>query len=564
MTAISSAASSPGNRWQLIARGPIVTGERLPDGVDPAGLSRFGDDVWGLAPLSRRRNEPCRRINWATFPQMLREEFKWAGWALLNLPIPEALLDRPATARAENPSIGTVAAVADNWRRYATWLTGRGVISLSDLDMAMHEDYAAHVAGLPMVNSTRIHALYAVSLLWGYAPHLPEGIGVPMPPWEADGLGQFLPTEAGSNENLTPPVHPAVMSPLLVWALRFVEDFATDILAALAEHQRLKASITHRHNPEAAERLHALLDDHARTGTPLPGERVKGRLSVAVSYLAAMTGASLVQTGNALRRRTRLSTTEAAPLDIPITGVLHGQPWRTHINYGEAPVLAMRLAAACLIVVSYLSGARPAEVLHLRVGCCPDPTDIGHGTIRYQLRGDTFKGARTGDGQPAPDGVPHTWTVIPPVHAAVRVLEQLATTGVLFPLQPGWLRGVSPNHRHRPGSGQRRGRRVRRGDVITAKAANNRIAEFISWVNDYTDANDLPVEAIPADPDGPVVISRFRTIAWHIARLPGGLLATKIHLRHISVVTTEGYAKARVLHQTGKICAGRLLGAASE
>jgi hypothetical protein len=41
----------------------------------------------------------------------------------------------------------------------------------------------------------------------------------------------------------TAPVHPAVMSPLLVWALRFSEDFAPDILAALAEHQRLRSRI---------------------------------------------------------------------------------------------------------------------------------------------------------------------------------------------------------------------------------------------------------------------------------------------------------------------------------
>jgi hypothetical protein len=129
------------------------------------------------------------------------------------------------------------------------------------------------------------------------------------------------------------------------------------------------------------------------------------------------------------------------------------------------------------------------------------------------------------------------------VHTAVRVLEQLTTTDALFPLQPGWLRGVSPNRTRRTGSGQRRGRRRRRGDLITAKAANNRIAEFISWVNDYAAAHNLSAEAIPPDPDGPVVISRFRrTIAWHVARLPGGRVALAIQYAHLRTTISEGYS----------------------
>ena len=148
-------------------------------------------------------------------------------------------------------------------------LAGRsGHATLSNVDVASHEEYAVHVARLPLANRTRIHALDAVSLLWGHAPHLPGGVGVAMPPWEAEGLSHYLPTETGSNENLTPPIHPAVMSPLLLWALRFVEDFAADILAALSEHHRIKASIPNRHNPNAAGRLRDLLVKHSRSGTP--------------------------------------------------------------------------------------------------------------------------------------------------------------------------------------------------------------------------------------------------------------------------------------------------------
>jgi hypothetical protein len=129
-------------------------------------------------------------------------------WALLNLPIPAALLDRAATARVERPSTGTIARVTENWRRYATWLAGRGITSLGDVEPAVHEEYATHIAGQPLTQRTQIGALYAVGLLWGFTPHLPVGIGIPMPPWEAEGMARYLSADAGSNENLTPPIHP--------------------------------------------------------------------------------------------------------------------------------------------------------------------------------------------------------------------------------------------------------------------------------------------------------------------------------------------------------------------
>jgi hypothetical protein len=35
--------------------------------------------------------------------------------------------------------------------------------------------------------------------------------------------------------------------------------------------------------------------------------------------------------------------------------------------------------------------------------------------------------------------------------------------------------------------------------MITAKAANYRVADFVSWVNDYARRHGLDAEAIPAD-----------------------------------------------------------------
>lgn len=60
-----------------------------------------------------------------------------------------------------------------------------------------------------------------------------------MPPWDEHGTEDYLPapdTVTGRNARI--PIHPATISPLLVWALRFVTEFADDILTARAERQR--------------------------------------------------------------------------------------------------------------------------------------------------------------------------------------------------------------------------------------------------------------------------------------------------------------------------------------
>jgi len=530
--------------WHVPADAPFADPDRVPDGTSPADLSRYGDATWDLSPLSRRQHEPARQINWDLFPVALRPSFKRAGWALVNLPTPDSLLERAATCRACQPGTATIASTAEHWRRYAAWLAGRGVTRLAGVDAACHGEWAAHVARLPVAGRTRRLALNAVSVLWGMAPHLPTPDRVPMPPWEAEGLRHYLPPDEGRSENGTAPVHPAVMSPLLAWALRFTEDFAVDILAALAEHERLRSRIAARHNPDAAPRLAALLDEHARTGTPLPGEMIKGRTCAAVSYLAGKTGASITQAGNALRRA-RLPAGSSAPLGTPVTGQLCGKPWTGPISYHQAPAFALRLSAACLIVVAYLSGLRPAELLHLQPGCCPAPVGNGTGPVRYRLHGIKFKAARNDDGTSAADGEARQWTVIPPVHTAIGILEQLTATSHLFPLQLHWLNGAPRPPRRRPEAspGGSRGKRRRTGKVITTRAANTRIAEFITWVNDCAREHGLDSETIPDDPDGPVTLSRFRrTIAWHIARLPGGTVALAIQYGHLRTLTSEGYS----------------------
>jgi hypothetical protein len=56
-----------------------------------------------------------------------------------------------------------------------------------------------------------------------------------------------------------------------------------------------------------------------------------------------------------------------------------------------------------------------------------------------------------------------------------------------------------------------------------------RIEDFVVFASHTATALDRLGEIIPADPHGAVGTARFRrTLAWHIARRPGGLVALAI------------------------------------
>ena len=67
------------------------------------------------------------------------------------------------------------------------------------------------------------------------------------------------------------------MAPLIAWAMRFVDSFSADILAADATwreyHSQLKRSDRRGRNGGVVEDLRAYFDSHIERGQPLPGHR---------------------------------------------------------------------------------------------------------------------------------------------------------------------------------------------------------------------------------------------------------------------------------------------------
>ena len=523
---------NPGDGWLLLFDEPFLTAERLPAGVDARSLSRFGDDCWNFGPLFAD-HQRGKSVIWDRFCAPLREGWRRAGWVMVNLPAPHELLDRVGTSRRAWPSPRSLCDLLGQCRDFDRWLADHGISSFTAIDQDVMADYARHIAALGLSQSRGNGALYAVSRLWGAAPHLPPGDRIAMPPWERAEIRDFLPTVRRGNENTTRPIHPAVISPLLIWALRFVEQFAPDIIAAWRERQRLLARIRQNANPQATAALTALFSDAATGGRPLPGTIERGIPQLARDYLCALHETSRDHIGWLLHGRGRLPLAMRTPMDTPIRGRVHGQPWTTHIDFAEAPALMRLLSAACLLVVVYLSGLRPAEVLELRVGCCPPPLDDGTGTLRYRLVGNVFKDARDRDGTPLREGAPRRvpWTTIAPVARAIEVLEQIATTPRLFPTVEPW---------NRPGG---HSRDVRAPDrLITPETAKKRIEELAAWINRRVAEHGPAAEYVPDDPHGGLALSRFRrTVAWHIARLPTGRIALAVQYGHLRAAQSDAY-----------------------
>ncbi|MFI9586020.1 hypothetical protein ACIHCQ_30230 [Streptomyces sp. NPDC052236] len=163
--------------------------------------------------------------------------------------------------------------------------------------------------------------------------------------------------------------------------------------------------------------------------------------------------------------------------------------------------------------------APSASTLALRSGCCPDPVVGDSGGAWHLIRTRQFKTAVDEDGNHLSVGVERDvpWVAVAPVVAAIRVLERIVPEGELL-FASDYHRGAV---RHR-------------GKAMGSDGICERITDFITWANQEAARHGLTHELIPPDPGGPVTAMRFRrSLAWYIARQPGGLVALAIQYGHL-------------------------------
>jgi hypothetical protein len=531
------------NSYMLPLPGPD-TAVVLPRWISPGNThpnARYREPVWPLAPLIDNPSTELEALHWKNCPAPLLAQMKLTTWTMINGQLRPTFVKRRGVSARTRGSATEIVENAREWMRLARWLNAHGITDLADCTGPQWRAYAAHRWGTgSMSQESAKRVCYRLTDLWAFDQLSARPAGISRPPWDIEGDDDFVPAvdDPSRQENSREPIDPRVLGPLLVWATLFVEEFADDILTAWAEKGRLTDKVdATQATPEGIAAVAKLLLPRVSSGAPLPSNTTKPPGALATTYIAALTGATRPQVSKFGSRhgltKVVVQRPGPCPLHVPVTGRINGLPWREHIDFYEAAELMRHLGTAALILCLYLTGMRQQEAQAMRSGCCPDPEPEDQAAPRRHLiRSRHFKNVINDDGHPVSAGEEREipWVAITPVVRAIRVLERMVAPDELL------LSATRHDFQHqRPLHG-----------ALKKSTLNKRIEDFVVWANHEAEAHGMPGHVIPPDSHGAIRMSRFRrTLAWHIARRPGGLIALAIQYGHMRTVldarTSSGY-----------------------
>ena len=209
-----------------------LSGRPLRPGTSLGSTARFGDDWWDLRPAQLQHQDKALSLNFANVPERYRADAKNLFRLLLNGPHPAGIAET---------SIGTIRQKLSALASFWSWLDDRApgpgptVATLAGRDF---EDYHRRVLATTRSRSLRANRKSAVRLLWFYRRQISDGLA--FDPSQLDDWAEPHTGERG--ENRTDRIPESVTGPLLAWSLRFIRDFAGDILQAAAEAAPLHAA----------------------------------------------------------------------------------------------------------------------------------------------------------------------------------------------------------------------------------------------------------------------------------------------------------------------------------
>ncbi|MDQ6748500.1 MAG: hypothetical protein M3010_10415, partial [Candidatus Dormibacteraeota bacterium] len=483
---------------------------------------RFGDDAWDFSALADvpayARYGAAVRADWSLIANPAwRLCAKEVGLALLA---PRVGLEHrlPHARRTATPPIQVVQHL-NRWRTWFAWLEAHGVDRLSDVTQAHCDAWLAGrlvEAGRTVVCSD-VAALrrFAAYRLFLSADGYPEGF-YPWPGRTAAKVAGYRRT----GENTTPVIPDEVFGPLLAASLLLVRVGGPDVLAARAEWHRLQAAPNQ--GPGVDRRLRRYLSQLARAGQPLPElhrkhiihQTARGvfdeadplrrvNLRLIEHHIAAGAGA--------LRFGGRRTLVEAALAELgcapgglrtmPTEVVDPDDPARRrgwHPGFAPFDLFALTdlVLTGCYVVVAALSGMRFSELAEMRRGCVR-AEQLANGKLRHRIHTKLVKGRPFG-------GEAERWTVIAEVAEAFSLVECLVPTEMPFAR-------FNPTARY---------------------------PKLWRWVNGEGQRAFLT----PIPEDWQLSGRQFRrTLARQLGFRPHGVLAGKVHLKHVSVATSEGY-----------------------
>lgn len=554
--------SSEGNA--LGPNTPVLLRRPLRPDAAPSALSIFGDDTWDLTPGIHEDHAIKYSINFSRFPAAFRADLKVYLWMLINSESVRPVQGGPAD-RTEI-ALSTIAQALTPLARFLAWCDEHEIASLQSVTETHLDELLADCLEAGLATPAIQKIITETRRLWANRSLVPEAIRLAeRSPWNNEAAADILGLKPSASGNRTPRIADETILPLLSWALRFTQDFAGDIIDAYREYWEL-SSASWRYSEAGPRTPHIvgarqtrLLEALGRLrslGLGLPG-RIHPDTQVPQinwTHLGRLTGSYGLSHSTYDRE---LIEASGMPLDddsyllTECRGQIDGHLWNGRfVRWNDVVPLAQLLQTACFVVVSYLSGMRPGEVLTLRANCASQNPATG----LWEVRGTRWKAAQDSSGAKIPtgrlDGNP--WVVHPLASQAVDLLTELAEisgTELLFPasIRPARVRGAAERHN------------ARAGTALTTARATTEISRFIDWISTYCDAHGRS-DAIPADPDGRLTPRRFRrTLAWHIVRRPRGLVAAAIQYGHISTHITQGYSGTYASGFPGEIAMERWL-----
>ncbi|MGV9758339.1 hypothetical protein ACWDUC_21255 [Streptomyces tricolor] len=345
-------------------------------------------------------------------------------------------------------------------------------------------------------------------------------------PWDGRASKHVVGTRPP--ENSTRRIPPQVLAPYLRGALFYIRTASKDILAALEEQERINQPVSdaNKSHRAAGQTLQAFIERRRRGGrgmparpsdinlphkyTPTSDRRVNRSL---IAKLARIGENTIDHPANLelLRRAVDDLGLEEGGMDTEISiDEETGHPWRPRFHSKTLLIETRMLLAACYVITAYLSGMRDSEAQSLKPGC-HFTTASEDGIIeRHKLRGKVFKGRQ-------PTGDEDTWVVIEPAAEAVAVMERLTDCDRLF-YRHGYRRNTD-------------------GIGNTINHLLNVFADRLAEVRPHD-----PIPLVDGEKWRFTTRQFRRTVAWHIAFQPFGVVAGKIQYKHVKVAMFEGYA----------------------
>lgn len=540
----------------------VIAKLRINEGVPSESLSRFGDDIWDLGPaiFSRTARRRACKIAFSgidcPFERLTAKEYIFA-WLTERLSDPAGQLP-PLRAQT---ALGAL-------RRFMDFVRGReGRFAPALMDQPLLDDWLAFQSSRPVRPTQVAASLRPVYQLHRLAQFLTHG-GLAFLPWNGRTAAMVAGCRASSSENLTPRIPEPVIGALLKWSLHYVDAFAPDILAARAELDRLEAAANDRgrqpQSPSLTERVTLWTENRRKAGRGMPvwgtpdqmggicgaNPRLRnpGGPVLNMQLIAAQIPAhpiSLVQNKDVhdmLHRALVELGPEPGGLDAPISTLPEtGRPWQDRFDSHTLAQEERQLQTAAYILCSYLTGMRDGEIQAMLPGSLRRSRSADGMTERLAIRSLVTKGRDAG-------GKQAEWVTIAPAARAIQVAEQLVLRHRPEDLAKGSIGIWAVLHR--------------------ASAKDRGLPHIVRRINEYRDhldrqfgVSDRPV--IPWIDGKPWVFNtrQFRrTVAWHIANRPFGVIAGKLQYKHASVAMFDGYAGASASGFRQEVEAERHLG----